>query len=108
MRELVDEEHALVRLVDRSRDHAFVGQRAQLRMASIRVVAYVAEQFGLAGTRGHEERVPVQFDQHLPGALLLEGPAPFERPLVEDLDLFTGPFVRHDLLGAVPEPGRPN
>ena len=42
MRQFIDEEHALVRFVNRPGDDTLVGKRAELRMAAVRVVPNIA------------------------------------------------------------------
>ena len=108
MGELIDEEHPLVGFVDDAGNDPFVGQRPELGMAAVRVVPNIPEElrFGRAG--GHQERVPVEPDEDLARALVLEGTPALERPLVEDLDLLARPLVRDDLLDAGAQTGRPD
>ena len=91
MGELVDEEHPLVGLVDDAGNDPLVGQRPELGMAAVRVVPDVPEELRLGRAGGHQERVPVEPDEHLARALVLERPPALERPLVEDLDLLARP-----------------
>src|SRR3989449_3246684 len=50
-RKLVDEQDALVGFVDRTRDDAIVRLGTELRMAAVRIVTDVPEQFRLARPR---------------------------------------------------------
>ncbi len=106
VRKFVDEEHPLVRLVHDARYHALVRQGPELRMAPIRVVANVPEQLRLGRSGRHQEGVPVELDQDLARALVLELASALERPLVEHLDLVARPFVGNDLLHPGLEAGR--
>src|SRR5690348_2766103 len=108
VRELVEEEDPLVRFVDRARDYPLVRERAELRVAAVRIVPDVPEKFRLGSAGRHDERVAVEFDEDLAGTLLLEVPSALERSLVEDLDLVAGPFVGDNLLHAVLEVRRPD
>src|SRR2546427_5519970 len=105
-RKLVDEQDALVGFVDRTRDDAIVRLGAELRMAAVRIVTDVPEQFRLARPRREDERPAGDRDEHFAGALLLHLPTLLERFLVEHADHVARPLVDDDLFFAELLPGR--
>src|SRR2546425_9412595 len=96
-RQLIDEQDALVGFVNCTRDDAIVRLGAELRMAAVRVVTDVPEEFRLARTGREDERPPGDRDEHLPGALLLHLPTLLERLLIEHADHVARPLVHDDL-----------
>ena len=105
---LVDEEHALVGLVDAPRQDPVVREGPELRVPAVRIVPNVPEKLGLARPGGHHEGVAVELHQHLPRALALHLAAALERGLVEHLDHLAGALVGDDLLEAVAQARRPD
>src|SRR5881296_1211649 len=92
--------------VDRTRDDAIVRLGTELRMATIRIVTHVAEQFCLARPRREDERPPGDRDEHLARTLLLHLPTLLKRLLVEHSDHVARPLVDDDLFLAELLPGR--
>src|SRR3989442_9559254 len=105
-RKLVDEQDALVGFVDRTRDDAIVRLGTELRMAAVRIVTDIPEQFRLARPRREDERPRGDRDEHFAGALLLHLPTLLERLLVEHADHVARPLVDDDLFFAELLPGR--
>ena len=97
LREFVDEQDALVGLVNRPRDDAVVGLRPELGMASVRIMPDVPEELRLARPRGEDERPPGDRDEDLPRALLLHLAALLEGLLIEHADHVPGALVDDDL-----------
>src|SRR6266849_1816026 len=83
--------------VDRAGDDAVVRLRAELRMTTVRVMADVSEEFGLARSGREDERSSGDRDEDLAGALLLDLAALLERLLVEHADHVARPLVDDDL-----------
>src|SRR2546426_210681 len=96
-RQLVDEQDALMRFVDRPGDDPIVRLRAELRMAAVRIVTDVPEQFRLACAGREDERPPGDRYEDLSRALLLDLAALLERLLVEHADHVARPLVDDDL-----------
>src|SRR2546426_8986259 len=83
--------------VDRARDDAVVRLRTELRMAAVRIVADISEEFRLARPRREDERPPGDRYEDLSRALLLDLAALLERLLVEHADHVARPLVDDDL-----------
>src|SRR2546428_412646 len=92
--------------VDRARDDAVVRLRAELRMAAVRIVADISEEFRLARPRREDERPSRDRDEDLSRALLLDLAALLERLLVKYADHVSRPLVDDDLFLAELLPGR--
>src|SRR4030042_4119731 len=105
MRQLVDEQDALVGAVDRTRDHPIIRLRPKLRMAAVRVVPHVPKQLHIACPRSQDERVPPNRNDDLPGALLLKLAPLLESLLVQDLDHLARTLEDHHPLLPEPLPG---
>src|SRR5213594_4421439 len=92
--------------VDRARDDAVVRLRTELRMAAVRIVADISEEFRLARPRREDERPSRDRDEDLSRALLLDLAALLERLLVKYADHVSRPLVDDDLFLAELLPGR--
>src|SRR5437870_1297271 len=92
--------------VDRARDDAVVRLRTELRMAAVRIVADISEDFRLARPRREDERPSRDRDEDLSRALLLDLAALLERLLVKYADHVSRPLVDDDLFLAELLPGR--
>src|SRR2546428_5541039 len=92
--------------VDRARDDAVVRLRAELRMAAVRIVADISEEFRLARPRREDDRPSRDRDEDLSRALLLDLAALLERLLVKYADHVARPLVTDDLFLAELLPGR--
>src|SRR5207247_5552796 len=99
--QLVDDQDALVGLVDRPRHDALVGLGPELRVPAIRIVAHVPEELRLARPRREDERLAVHGDEDLPRARLLHLATLLQGLLVEHPDHLARALVDDDLL--VPE-----
>src|SRR5436853_782501 len=97
LREFVDEQDALVGLVDRPRDDAVVGLRPELGMASVRIMPDVPGELRLGRPGGKEDRPPGGRDEELARALLPHLAALLTGLLVEHADHVPGALVDDDL-----------
>src|SRR2546426_6352619 len=92
--------------VDRARDDAVVRLRTELRMAAVRIVADISEEFRPARPRREDERPSRDRDEDLSRALLLDLAALLECLLVKYADHVSRPLVDDDLFLAELLPGR--
>ena len=107
MGQLVDEEHPVVRLVDRPGDDAFVGKGPELRVTAVPVPWRTSPRSSVSlAPVAITNDVRSSFTSTFRGLCFWSARRCFEGPLVEDLDAVAGPFVGHDLLHPVLETGR--
>src|SRR6266545_636513 len=98
LRQLVDEQDALMGFVDRARHDAVIRLRSELRVPSVRIVPDVAEELRLARPRREDERTSGDGHEDLARALFLHLASLLERFLVEHADHVARPLVDDDLL----------